>query len=78
MSHAANSAAVEGRGTAAEVDDLLYESALAARIGRGLKLSVNVEARPPGGVYAERADELRQNLRELGIEENVEVEEEQE
>jgi hypothetical protein len=44
----------------------------------GLSLSVEVEARPLGGVYAERADELRQNLRELGIVEEVEVEEGQE
>jgi len=57
------------------VDDLLHEGALAARRGRGLELKVEFEAQPPGGFYAERADEIRQHLRELGVDEEIAVEE---
>lgn len=40
----------------------------------GLKLRVEFEARPAQGIHAERAGELRQNLRELGMAEDLEVE----
>jgi hypothetical protein len=40
----------------------------------GLELTVEFEAQPPGGLHAERADEIRQHLRELGVAEDVEVE----
>jgi hypothetical protein len=41
----------------------------------GLELKVEFDAQPPGGFYAERADEIRQHLRELGVAEELEVEE---
>ncbi|HWQ24825.1 MAG TPA: DUF499 domain-containing protein, partial [Gaiellaceae bacterium] len=44
----------------------------------GLELEVEFEAKPPGGLYAERADEIRQHLRELGVTEEIEVDEESE
>ncbi len=42
----------------------------------GLRLRVEFEARPPGGLYRERADEARQGLRELSLPYEVTVEEE--
>jgi hypothetical protein len=44
----------------------------------GLELKVEFEAKPPGGLHAERADEIRQHLRELGVPEEIEVDEESE
>lgn len=41
----------------------------------GLRLTVEFEAEPEGGLFAERADEIRQNLRELGVSEDLEVDE---
>jgi Protein of unknown function (DUF499) len=41
----------------------------------GLKLTVEFEAQPEGGMYAERADEIQQHLRELGISEDLDVDE---
>jgi hypothetical protein len=41
----------------------------------GLELNVEFEAQPPGGLHAERADEIRQHLRELGVAEDIKVEE---
>lgn len=42
----------------------------------GLRVRVEFEARPPGGLYRERADEARQGLRELSLPYEVTVEEE--
>jgi len=41
----------------------------------GLELEVEFEAKPPGGLYAERADEIGQHLRELGLADDIEVDE---
>jgi hypothetical protein len=41
----------------------------------GLELNVMFEAQPPGGLHAERAEEIRQHLLELGVAEEIEVEE---
>ncbi len=41
----------------------------------GLELNVEFEAQPPGGLHAERADEIRQHLRELGVIDEIDVEE---
>ena len=41
----------------------------------GLELTVEFEAQPEGGLYAERAEEIRQQLCELGVPEEIEVEE---
>lgn len=57
------------------MDDLLHEGALAARVGREPELTVEFEAQPEGGLYAERAEEIRQQLCELGVPEEIEVEE---
>jgi hypothetical protein len=41
----------------------------------GLELNVEFKAQPPGGLHVERADEVRQQLRELGIDDRIEVDE---
>ncbi len=40
----------------------------------GVKLSVELEARPPQGLYEERAEDVRQALADLGLTESLEVE----
>ncbi len=44
----------------------------------GLQVRVEFEARPPGGLYPDRADEARQGLRELGLPYDVTVEDDEE
>ncbi len=41
----------------------------------GLELTVELEAKPAAGLYVERVEEMRQHLRELGVADEVEVEE---
>jgi len=43
-------------------------------VGGGLKLKVTAEIAPQGGVTALQAEETRQALRELGLQESIELE----
>jgi hypothetical protein len=55
-----------------------YNKVLSRLVGEGgLTLTVEFEARPPGGVGAERVNETRQNLRELELPDSLTVEEEE-
>jgi hypothetical protein len=44
--------------------------------GKGLKLTVNVEVAPDGGISAQKIEETRVALRELGLSDNVTLTEE--
>ena len=41
--------------------------------GKGLKLTVTVEASPEGGVSSQKIEETKVALRELGMDDNVKV-----
>ena len=42
-------------------------------VGGGLKLKVTAEIAPPGGVTAQQAEETRQSLRELGLQDYIDL-----
>jgi len=42
-------------------------------VAGGLKLKVTAEVAPPGGVTAQQAEETRQSLRELGLQDSIEL-----
>jgi hypothetical protein len=42
----------------------------------GLELNIEFKAEPPGGIHVERTDEIRQQLRDLGIDDEIDVDDE--
>jgi Protein of unknown function (DUF499) len=70
-------AAIRWRGTVPPQKWTTFYTKVLSRLvsDGGLELNVQFEAQPPGGLHAERADEIRQHLRELGVAEDIEVEE---
>lgn len=43
---------------------------------RGLRINLKFEAKPEGGISSQKIEEAKVNLRELGLQENIEIKEE--
>ena len=61
------------RSAITEVDELLYEGPNEVGTGNDLSLSVKVACKPKGGLSKQKMEEIRSALRELGLDDRLDV-----
>ena len=64
---------MDWRDPAAEVDELLHEGSGQVRGFRRAPLRLNVEVHPEGGLSQQKIDETKAAIRELGLDDRVNV-----